>query len=250
MFAHFNLRLLALAAVAFVATSCAPKYPKCDSDAQCKAKGEVCVQGACQECGRDDDCKSGFVCQENRCVPKPECVADADCGPGGKCRDNRCQAECASAADCAAGLECKNGRCLGPEACLGDADCAAGQRCQANRCIAADGACVLPTIQFGYNDYALTGEAQRLLDTTAQCLQSGKIGRGTVTLSGHADERGTEEFNLHLGERRANAVKRYLVLLGVDASTLRTISYGEERPIDPGHDEGAWMRNRRVEVTQ
>lgn len=68
-----------------------------------------------------------------------------------------------------------------------------------------------------------------------------------VTLEGHCDERGTEEYNLALGERRAESVRSYLVNLGVDPSRLKTISYGEERPVDPGHNEEAWAKNRRVE---
>ena len=68
----------------------------------------------------------------------------------------------------------------------------------------------------------------------------------TVTIEGHADERGTTEYNLALGERRATAVKSYLVALGVDPARVLTISYGEERPADPGHDEEAYAQNRRA----
>jgi peptidoglycan-associated lipoprotein len=66
-----------------------------------------------------------------------------------------------------------------------------------------------------------------------------------ITIEGHADERGTPEYNLALGERRANAVKNYLVSLGVSPDRVRTISYGKEFPFDPGHDESAWAKNRR-----
>ena len=67
-----------------------------------------------------------------------------------------------------------------------------------------------------------------------------------VQIEGHCDERGTEEYNLALGERRASAVKNYLVSLGVDSRRLYTISYGEELPVDPGHSEEAWSKNRRA----
>jgi peptidoglycan-associated lipoprotein len=70
---------------------------------------------------------------------------------------------------------------------------------------------------------------------------------GKVTIEGHTDERGSAEYNLALGERRANAVKRYLVDLGVSSSKLRTVSFGEERPAVQGHDESAWRYNRRAE---
>lgn len=69
-----------------------------------------------------------------------------------------------------------------------------------------------------------------------------------VTLEGHADERGTREYNMALGERRAKAVYRFLTLMGVSASQLKTISFGEERPAVRGHDESAWSKNRRVEL--
>jgi peptidoglycan-associated lipoprotein len=69
-----------------------------------------------------------------------------------------------------------------------------------------------------------------------------------VTLEGHADERGTREYNLALGERRAHAVKQFLMAEGVGVSQLREISYGEERPVDPGQNEEAWEHNRRVEL--
>jgi peptidoglycan-associated lipoprotein len=68
-----------------------------------------------------------------------------------------------------------------------------------------------------------------------------------VTLEGHADERGSREYNLALAERRAESVKRQMTLLGVTAGQIRTVSYGEERPAVDGHDESAWSQNRRVE---
>lgn len=73
----------------------------------------------------------------------------------------------------------------------------------------------------------------------------------TVTIQGHADERGTREYNLALGDRRATSVKNYLVALGVQANRVRTISYGKERPQDPGHSQSSWAANRRgVAVVQ
>jgi len=68
----------------------------------------------------------------------------------------------------------------------------------------------------------------------------------TVTIEGHCDERGTAEYNLALGERRAIAVRAYLVSLGIAADRLRTVSYGKEFPFDPGHDEAAFAKNRRA----
>ncbi len=67
-----------------------------------------------------------------------------------------------------------------------------------------------------------------------------------MTIEGHCDERGTAEYNLALGERRAVAARAYLVSLGIAADRLRTVSYGKEFPFDPGHDERAWAKNRRA----
>ena len=71
---------------------------------------------------------------------------------------------------------------------------------------------------------------------------------GLITLEGHADERGSREYNIALGERRADTVRKLMTLLGANGSQIRTISYGEERPTADGHDESAWRLNRRVEI--
>jgi peptidoglycan-associated lipoprotein len=96
---------------------------------------------------------------------------------------------------------------------------------------------------FGYDESALSAEAQAALTSSANWLK--KNPQYNLLVEGHCDERGTEQYNLALGDRRANIVKEYLATLGVDASRIRTVSYGEERPFDPGHDESAWAKNRR-----
>jgi len=83
-----------------------------------------------------------------------------------------------------------------------------------------------------------------VLDANAKLLRD-NAGAG-ITIEGHCDERGTAEYNLALGEKRALAAKTYLVSLGVPADRVRTVSYGKEFPFDPGHDEGAWSKNRRA----
>lgn len=102
----------------------------------------------------------------------------------------------------------------------------------------------LQDIFFDYDQSALRADARRVLDGNAEVIKAsaGQV----VTLEGHCDERGTVEYNIALGERRAREAKNYLVNLGVPDSQLRTISYGEEQPFDPGHDESAWSKNRRV----
>lgn len=102
----------------------------------------------------------------------------------------------------------------------------------------------LATIYFAYDSYALTSEARNALKSNADWLSANPSAR--VQIEGHCDERGTNEYNMALGDRRANAVRGYLEKMGVSRSRIDTISYGEERPSDPGHDEGAWSRNRRA----
>ena len=75
----------------------------------------------------------------------------------------------------------------------------------------------------------------------------GNTRRGSITIEGHCDERGTAEYNLALGERRAVAVKTYLVSLGISPDRLRTVSYGKEFPFDPGHTDESWAKNRRAQ---
>lgn len=98
-------------------------------------------------------------------------------------------------------------------------------------------------IFFGYDRFDLDPEARSVLDAQARWLE--QYPTLSVTVEGHADERGTREYNLALGERRANSVKNYLVALGVSPARINTISYGKERPAVPGSDESAWAQNRR-----
>ena len=101
---------------------------------------------------------------------------------------------------------------------------------------------------FDYDASTLSADAQAALTRSAQWL-TGKDGKiYNLLVEGHCDERGTEQYNLALGDRRANTAKEYLATLGVDASRIRTVSYGEERPFDPGHDESAYAKNRRAHL--
>ena len=99
---------------------------------------------------------------------------------------------------------------------------------------------------YNYDESTLDDAAQAALTSSANWLKSAHGAGYNVLIEGHCDERGTEQYNLALGDRRANAVKNYLVALQVPADRLLTISYGEERPVDPGHDEAAWAKNRRA----
>ena len=101
---------------------------------------------------------------------------------------------------------------------------------------------------FNYDEATLDSDAQAALTASANWLK-GRDGAGYgLLIQGHCDERGTEQYNLALGDRRANTAKDFLATLGVDASRIRTVSYGEERPFEEGHDDSAWAQNRRAHL--
>ncbi len=106
----------------------------------------------------------------------------------------------------------------------------------------------LEPIYFDTDQAVLRADARVALQARAEAIQQHPE-LGVVTIQGHCDERGSDEYNLALGERRAATVKRYLMDLGVPASRLETVTYGEGRPAVPGHDEMAWRQNRRSELS-
>lgn len=99
------------------------------------------------------------------------------------------------------------------------------------------------TVYFDFDSSALTYDTQVKLSEQIEVI---KDTNSAVLIEGHADERGTREYNLGLGERRANAVAEYMIMKGVDESKVSTVSYGKERPAVKGHNEGAWKYNRRA----
>ena len=226
-------RLAPLALVLLFGCPKPPAYPECRNDGDCSGHAEVCVDGVCRECRDDAQCakKPGTVCVSNACQPKAQCQQNQDCPQGQKCAQNKCVAECTDATaeqDCGAGRKCVSGRCAAAET-------------------AAKASCQLDTVYFGFDDSSLTPEARSTLDADRQCLQ--QRGDPPVTVAGHTDERGTTEYNLALGQRRAEAVRKYLTGLGADGGKIKVVSHGKERPADPGHDESAWAKNRRAEIT-
>lgn len=100
---------------------------------------------------------------------------------------------------------------------------------------------------FGYDQYSLTPQAQATLQRQAEFLK--QYSNVRIQVSGNCDERGTREYNLALGARRAEAARAYLVSMGVDGSRVSTVSYGKERPIDPRSTEEAWSLNRNATST-
>lgn len=102
------------------------------------------------------------------------------------------------------------------------------------------------TVYFDFDSSEIKSGDREIIMAHARYLAENS---GTkITLEGHADERGTREYNIALGERRAKAVSQLMLLQGVSQSQIDVISFGEERPVDPGHDESAWSKNRRVEI--
>lgn len=102
-------------------------------------------------------------------------------------------------------------------------------------------------IYFDFDKYNIKPEAEAVLKKKADFLKTNSV--YAVLIAGNCDERGTNEYNMALGERRAQSAKKYLVTLGIPVNRLSTVSYGEERPVDPGHNEAAWAKNRNDTFT-
>ena len=239
---------------------CRPNYPNCENSDHCVVEGQapgVCVNGFCQECLEDSDCTANrgdtYYCNAGRCDERvtsaKTCESHGDCGTDEHCQDKQCVA---GAAFKAAG-----------EACAQNAECGPASTCFAGTCTLKDKLAqtcgkFLPQpdnttnsgennaiIVFEFNDHALTAVARNTLQETAKCMQ--KIPTKSIVIEGHSDDRGTQEYNLALGEKRASSVRKYLAALGVGASQLRTRSKGENEPRCFEGDEGCWALNRRVE---
>lgn len=103
---------------------------------------------------------------------------------------------------------------------------------------------VLNDVFFAFDKYNLTDESKQVLQNNSAELK--RASETNIIIEGHCDERGTKAYNLSLGEKRANAAKEYLVAMGINGSRITIISYGKERPFDPGHNEAAWAKNRRA----
>lgn len=106
----------------------------------------------------------------------------------------------------------------------------------------------LEVVYFDFDKSEIKHQYRDILAKNADTIK--KHPHGTVVVEGHCDERGTNKYNIALGDRRASSVRKYLVSLGVDESRLKTVSYGEEKPIDPSHNDAAWSKNRRVQFSK
>jgi peptidoglycan-associated lipoprotein len=250
-----RISLLFLLLTAFLFLGCKPKYPKCDKDKQCSKKkaGEVCVSGKCVQCKDDAGCDKGESCEEGVCEEIDGfCQSKNDCDQGELCKNSRCTPGCELSADCAKGQKCLNQECAGADKCTSSGDCITGQECVENRCQSSTAStpinesCSLEAVFFDYNSEEIKGDNAKLLQANADCANKAENQKRPLVIRGYTDPRGTEEYNLTLGERRALIVKDYLSRLGVDPARMRTFSNGAEFAV--GADEGSWSKDRRAEV--
>lgn len=238
---------------------CEPDFPNCENDEHCADSDEgqdqdrtYCVNGTCQQCREDEHCDFPYEeCQAGECVEiedacEPD-TEDEDCEPHERCVDNRCEPECEEDADCEADEVCDGGECVEEPECTTDADCAEDEMCENEECVDDPDFCALDPVYFDFDSADLRSEARDELDDYADCIEEQDM---TVELEGHTDERGTEEYNIALGERRATSVRDYLEDLGVSSDQLDIISYGEERLERQCGEQGSdscHQENRRVE---
>lgn len=255
-----SLLLMLIACVGLIGTACSPKYPKCNKDEHCqksdkgKEEGKLyCVNGLCQQCREDVDCGDpSLECNAGVCDTIPGyCSSVDDCPGNQKCRDNRCGPECVDDSECGDGMKCEAGNCVAGAECSSNADCPDGRACVDGQCIEASTDCSVEPVYYAYDSSSLDDAARQSLQDNAQCIKERGL---SVVIEGHCDERGTSEYNLALGERRATSAYKYLRQLGVAQGDMTTITYGEERPVRQcGEDgpESCHRANRRSEfVTQ
>jgi peptidoglycan-associated lipoprotein len=228
------LRLGALAALAGGCTS--PDYPNCENDRHCQRDGhhEFCVQRHCQQCRSGADCGAEQTCLRGRCVEGVNaCEGDNDCLSGQVCTDHRCvvRPECDATRGCGTGRHCEIGNCVADISEEADPVDNRGPQCQ------------LEAPYFDFDDNTLTSGARETLARDAECLRRETGSR--YTLIGRCDSRGTTEYNLALGERRARVVRQYMMNLGVLPDRLAVSSEGSEGAT--GTDEEGMRRDRRVD---
>lgn len=229
------------------------EHPNCKTDSQCKSDGKagVCVFGKCQECAKDSDCAVGQQCQNNMCVQA--CTSDVDCDSASHCEAGFCKANCDSDESCADGEFCYNNHCMTKVTCSDSSDCDDGFSCESSLCVqqttmSSNASCQAEgVVFFDFDKYNINADGTATLDAVAICFKENPSLK--LLIAGHTDNRGTTEYNMSLGERRAKAAANYLTNMGVDLSHLRVISYGKEKPVDMANTEAGWAANRRSEIS-
>lgn len=257
---------LGLLALAFGLSACKPPvYPACKKDKHCKADlKEKCVEGNCQECTANEECAAktpGFVCHEFHCkdpatigktpagggeIGDP-CAAQPDCTGGWACTDGKC-AMCTEDAQCPASkCNLETGRCSDTGQCQTDDQCGMDEICDGNTCVfsgveGGTGPCGLEAVYFGFDAEGVGDKQTEELKTLAACIaQQNK----PVVLEAHADNVGTEEYNILLTDRRGAAVKKILVDNGAPEPLLQVISKGDLEA--QGANEDQRSKERRVQ---
>jgi len=235
--------------------ACGPKYPDCENDEHCTDHDQVCVDKLCRDCRSSAQCADRgpcafcgpeYTCETPTGTPGDCCSSNLDCKQG-KCwkrpgAETGTCAQCESDTDCSADMKCVQGSCVPRAECQNDADCGAGRQCENGICVAG---CTPKPVYFDFDEYSIRADGRDILNRSYECLKA----RGqSVTLEGNCDERGSDEYNLALGTRRAQAVKRFLKGMGFNRSLMSTTSFGEERPVCTGSGESCWWKNRRVDL--
>ena len=249
------------ALITIFAYGCGSGYPACFDDEDCKADknnkayDEYCLNAKCAECRTDEHCSSkkdeSYICNDGMCQRiNGYCNPDAgiNCPAGQKCRDRRCGPECypeTVAEDCPPDYICDNNRCTPRPECIVDEDCPAGMICKNQHCVDAP-KCQMRLAYFDFDESAITSSAKSVLEENADCLKS-RRDVSSVQVVGHCDERGTEEYNMALGKRRADAAKGVLSRLGV--KNISSKSRGAMDPVVSGaSSESEHQKNRRAET--
>lgn len=217
---------LAILALLLLSWGCPAKQQKvakpsggCAKDLDCKDQAApYCVQAVCQMCAEQTHCGEGQTCQDNRCVEAAEC----NCAEGEICEQGTCVKQCE-------GDDCPEATEEVPEACRESAE-------KARQAV----------VHFDFNQHNLSPQARSTLDAHAACLKA--IPKREVVFEGHCDERGTLEYNLALGDRRASTARDYLHRQGVAKQRMQTVSKGEEEPACTQSGESCWAQNRRVAI--
>jgi peptidoglycan-associated lipoprotein len=212
-FGHSMLAFALVAVPGALAAGCGPTYPNCDTDEQCH-EGEFCVNGHCEDCRDDSHCPEGQQCDSGACAPIPGwCNSDSMCPP-----DEMCD--------------------------LATNSCVPRPVVEAIPVDNTPPPCELEAAYFAFDEDTLDGTATGALDRDRACMTERSY--GAISITGMCDPRGTEEYNMALGDRRARTVRDHLQRLGVARSAMTIRSVGEE--MASGSDEYSWSRDRRADI--
>lgn len=232
--------------------ACSPEYPACEDDSHCEIKGEFCLNNQCTQCREDANCKGS--CQACSTTGKCEtivgcCKSNNDCPSGRICRGNICDPGCVDGG-CAPGFVCENSQCVKANQCDDKKPCPLGQECKNYKCVGVP-LCEMVHIYFDFDEVFVRKDQIKEIAQNVNCIadRSAKFGNEiSVNLIGHADEMGTEDYNVELGHDRAKAILKEMNKLGIKKERISTDSRGEYEPaVRCGCSE---QKNRRVEFKQ